>query len=267
VEAPAAIAVIEADLRHVVRLIFASGLGASWPTAVFDEETLKQLARRRYEEGKRRAPAIVPEDLTAYTHLYELRKVIEKRWELFAPALGAKREFSVLLDLVEDYRNAPAHSRELLPYERALLEGIAGRIRTQVTRHASATDPDAMHYPVIEWIRDSFGNEAQDLNLSVGDQNVRTGLRLQVGDTVRFDARGWDPQGRELTWRWGPIFASRGPSVVGTEVSFDWTATEAEVSAGTFVEIELLSSGPYHRRGSYDQRVTFDYTVEPPSLT
>ncbi len=264
-EPSAAIAVIETDLRRLVGLVLKKSLGREWLTEVLDNDTRLRLEARLLEEGKRRAPAVVPSDLLAYTHLYELRGVIEKRWEDFKPALGEKREFSVMMDKVEDFRNAPAHSRELLPYERALLDGIAGSVRTQVTRFVSQQAPDGQHYPVLEWIRDSFGNEIGDVGLPPGDAAViDSGVRLQVGEVVRFEARAWDPQGRELTWQLAPIFAKEGPTLVGNEVAFEWAPTEENVQSHTFLEIELCSSGKYHRHGSYDQRVSWGCSVDPP---
>ncbi len=265
VEPSAAIAVIETDLRHLVQAVLGAARGDSWLETAFPADVRERLEKRRREEQARRAPAKVPSSLLAYAHFYEIRNVIEKDWELFAPALGAKREFSVLAEKVEDFRNAPAHSRELLPHERALLDGIAGTIRTQVTSHLSDRAPDARHYPVVESIRDSFGNEPEAFEPSAVGTLVTTGLRLKVGDEVQFDARGWDPQGRELTWGYRSIggTASDG-SVSGTDVSFTMTISGADVGENYFVEVVLKSSGAYHRHSRFDQKITFGYSVDPP---
>lgn len=266
-EPVAAIAIIETDLRRLVRVVLSSGHGPDWLDQVLDPDTLDRLRMRQVEESKRRAPGIVPTNLLAYTHLFELRKILEKCWEEFAPALGPKKDFVVLMDKVEDCRNAPAHSRELLPHERALLEGISGTVRNQVTRYLSDQDPDGEHYPVIEWVRDSFGNELDLLgSTDTGSVSLSTGLTLQVGETVQFEARGWDPQGRELTWQWAPISARNGPTVVGNDVSFAWAPTENEVGSSTFLEVQVTSSGRYHRHQSYDQRVNWWFRVAPPSI-
>jgi hypothetical protein len=266
-EPSAAVAVIETDLRVLTRVVLQEVDGPQWMEKDLDAGTLESLEARREEERKRRAPSGVPADLLGYTHLYELRTLIEKHWTAFAVALGQKREFAVLMDKVEDYRNAPAHSRELLPHERALLEGIAGEVRSKVTAFRSQRGPDASYYPVMESIHDSFGNEADLSSRNLGSVAVHTGLRLRPGDVVRFEARGWDPQGRELTWEYGPIFAGQGGAVTGTEVAFDWVVREEDVSVGWFLEIQVTSSGRYHRHRSYDDRVTFHYAVDPPDLS
>ena len=264
-EASAAITVIETDLRHLVRVVLEKSHGSDWLAKNFDAATVEELQERLEAERKRRAPGKVPSELTAYTHLYELRKVIEKNWQEFSSALGEKKEFVVLIDKVEDFRNAPAHSRELLPHERSLLDGIAGTVRTQVTTYVSSQDSDKRHYPIIESIRDSFGNEPTSESLA-SNPMVDTGLTLQVGDVVEFDARGWDPQGRDLTWRWGvPQTHSDSPSVLGNDVHFAWSPTEDDVHQYCFLTVEMLSSGRYHRSAGIDHYVTFRYSVEPPA--
>lgn len=265
-EPSAAIAVIETDLRHLVRVVLEKAHGFDWLAKNLDAAAVDKLQERLEEERKRRAPAKVPSELTAYMHLYELRKVIEKTWQEFSSALGEKKEFVVLMDKVEDFRNAPAHSRELLPHERSLLDGIAGTVRTQVTMYVSSQDPDNRHYPIIESIRDSFGNEPTSESMKFNPL-VETGLMLQVGTVVEFDARGWDPQGRDLTWRWGvPSTTSDSPSVSGNEVHFIWSPTEDNVGAGCFLTVDMLSSGRYHRGAGVDHSVIFRYSVEPPAM-
>lgn len=265
-EPSAAIAVIETDLRHLVRAVLEKAHGPDWLAKSLDAVKVDELQARLAEERKRRAPARVSSDPLAYTHLYELRKVIEKNWQEFSPALGEKKEFVVLMDKAEDFRNPPAHSRELLPHERSLLEGIAGTVRTQVTMYVSSQDPDKRHYPIIESIRDSFGNEPTSEMLNFNPL-VDTGLTLQVGAVVEFDARGWDPQGRDLTWRWDVTSTtSDSPIVSGNDVHFTWSPTEDNVGAVCFLRVEMLSSGRYHRgAGDVDHYVTFRYSVEPPA--
>jgi hypothetical protein len=259
----ASIAIIETDLRRLVSVLLSAAHGTDWLEHAAGADRLQTLANRREEEAKRRTPASVPTDLLAYSHLFELRKIIEQRWEKFAPALGEKKEFTVLMDKVEDFRNAPAHSRELLPHEVALLEGISGTIRTKVTAFLSTQSPDAKFYPVIESVRDSFGNTAEAQRPD-HTTVITTNLILQVGQQVQFDCRAWDPQGRDLIWQYGVTFAVDGKSLTGPDVSFTWEPTAKDVGRHVYLEIEVRSSGEYHRHTDYDDRVSFCYTVHPP---
>jgi hypothetical protein len=263
-EPSAAIAIIETDLRRLVEVVLRSSEGPEWWDKVLPPEAKKQLQERHDEEAKRRNPALVPSGLMAYTHLYQLTDIIKKRWQVFSPALGTMRDFVVLMDKVEDFRNAPAHSRELLPHERALLAGIAGEIRTKVTVYLSQQSPDSKFYPVIELVRDSFGNESVPID-STDHDIVSTELQLKVGQDVQFECRGWDPQGRELTWTYTSNPLARSKEIVkGNSISFTFRPNDNDVGVGCFVDITMASSGKYHRHGKYDQQVSFHYQVEPP---
>ncbi|MFJ5782127.1 hypothetical protein [Streptomyces hydrogenans] len=247
---------IEASLRALINVV----LGQSWPEkGSIDVESLKQ---RRTEEAKRREGAAVESDLLAYTHIYELRKIITKNWETFKPALSDRKRFDVFMDRIEDFRNVPMHSRELLPFERDLLSGISGELRNMVTIYRSQQGPDMNHYPAVDSLTDSFGNEHKNDSIA----NL-TGLRLQVGHVVEFRCRGWDAQSRELTWT---LQADQGPytvldTAIGDTVTLRWTVAESDVAENSAVRIKMTSSGKYHRMGSWDFSAKFFYAVDPPN--
>jgi hypothetical protein len=225
------------------------------------------LESRRAEERKRRAPVVVPRSLLDYAHLREIRKCLDcLDWSGLASALGAKREFGVFLDQVDDLRNAVAHSRELLPHERALLEGIAGVVRTRVTMYRSTMDTDRQHYPVIESVRDSFGNLHASPNPIESMPILTIPIVLQVGDLVSFEAKGWDAQGRDLTWTLTSGFAGRKlAEAIGTEVILEWLVSDREVGVHAGIGVTLTSSGKFHRHTHHDQLVLFSYSVDPPA--
>ena len=62
------------------------------------------------------------------------------------------------MNRLEGFRNAPMHSRTLVPFEGALAEGMTGEIRNKVTSYRSELDLADRHFPRIEYVRDSFGN-------------------------------------------------------------------------------------------------------------
>ena len=265
-EASASIAVIESDLRALCQKVLAAADGTDWLDASEYGALVEKLQERKTEESTRRKPAVVPTSLLSYAHLYELTAIVTKRWQAFSAALGSKREFEVLSGIVEDFRNAPAHSRELLPYERDLLAGIAGLIRTKVITYMSTTGPDRAYYPVIESLHDSFGHECDRLEDTMSGI-ARTSLELAVGTVVSVVARGWDPHGRPLTWRFfrhEPTDAGR-QTAAGDQVTFEYTVTEEDVGVHFSLSVALTSSGKFHRHLNYDHKAGFMYSVRPPS--
>jgi hypothetical protein len=217
------------------------------------------LEQRRTEEAARRKGAATENNLLTHAHIYELRKIIEKNWESFKPALIEKKRFDIYMDRVEDFRNAPMHSRELLPFERDLLSGIVGEIRNLVTIYRSEQAPDRRYYPVVESIVDSFGNEAE-----IDRFATTTNIRLRVGEGIEFACRGWDAQGRILSWRLLDQRMNLIDRAKGNSVTLKWAASASPVQEDCIIRIEMASSGKYHRLGNWDFHHILTYSVDPP---
>ncbi len=257
VEPAEAINVVESVLRVAVRDV----LGDSW--AQGSKLDLTKLGKLRDEEAMRRNGAVVQQELLAYTHLYQLHPLVTKNWEKFKPVFKDQARFKIYMKRLEDFRNAPMHSRSLLPFERDLLSGIAGELRNSLTLWRSAQAPDMSWYPTVESITDSLGN-----SLIVDAGIVRVAALLQVGDVVTFRCVGWDPQDRELTWTLhaqGHI----GPEInreIGSEVTLAWTVGEEHVAETSIIAIKMRSDGKYHRdKTGSDSIVHAFYSVDPPA--
>jgi hypothetical protein len=258
VEPTEAINVVESVLRQAIREV----LGSAWSDGT--GVGLAALERRRAGEAKRRTGAVVDEDLLAYTYLRDLQEIVCQRWPSFEPIFKDQSRFSVYMGRLEDFRNAPMHSRSLLPFERDLLAGIAGEFRNVLTLWRSEQAPDMTWYPSIESITDSLGNSifpSKQLHVIVPS-------RLQVGDVLNFRCVGWDPQDRELTWTLRAM-AGHGPTLdeqVGAETTLSWTVQEEHVAESSIVAIQMKSSGRYHRAlTGLDASVSVFYAVDPPA--
>jgi hypothetical protein len=164
---------------------------------------------------------------------------------------------------LQDFRNAPMHSRPLLPFERDLLAGIAGEIRNSFTLWRSEHAPDMTFYPSIDSVVDSFGNL---IPANAPNKNVLLSTRLQVGDVVSFRCTGTDPQGRDLTWMLAP-FSALGKEIdrqIGPDVTLTWSVSEDDIGEPSILALTLISAGKYHRQSWGDVRINLFYAVEPP---
>jgi hypothetical protein len=251
-----AINVVEDVLRQAVRLV----LGDRWK----EEVDVSKLQERRTEEAKSRNGAVVESDLLAYTHLYEIEKLVTKHWDSFKPIFDDKKRFIVYMDRLKDFRNAPMHSRALLPFERDLLAGIAGELRNSLTLWRSAQAPDMTFYPTIETLTDSFGN---DLASAVPNPTLTPNTRLEVGQEVEFRCVGRDPQDRELIWslNHGAIHGPLLDSATGSEATLTWKVAKAHVGEPSIVVLSMRSDGEYHRLFQQtDAMHSIFYFVDPP---
>ncbi|HEY0641427.1 MAG TPA: hypothetical protein VGD67_27680 [Pseudonocardiaceae bacterium] len=268
-EPSAALATCERALRQLITATAtaSAGAGANWITSVAKPDTIQRWSDRRREEAAsrgKRGVAEVDSNLLAYASFFELVAILERSWEAYAPALGRKKETGALLARFDDLRNAVAHNRELLPFERELLSGIAGEIRNRVTIHLSSQDPSGDFYPRIEAVSDSLGNTIDTFELDSPTSGLcATAVRLSPGDTVVFRCDGVDPQGRDLTWslRVGSDYVD---SVGGDRAELRWNVTRKHVGHRVAARIYLRSDSEFHRWAGHDQGVSLSYTVLPP---
>ncbi len=243
---------IEASLRVIIYEILADG----WSEGTTID--LERLEEKRKSEAASRKGSIVDQSLLVYTEFYQLKEIVLKKWEKFKPIFGDKKRFESYYDRAEHLRNGVMHSRELLPFERDLLSGISGEIRNLVAIYRSSMGPDSKYYPTVETITDSFGN---DWHLE-GTKTIST--RAQVGTTVEFVCRAWDPAARLLTWKL-LINGQEISEATGNNVTLAWPVIESHVGENTFIYIKMYSNGKYHRFLQWDGNFVARYAVDPPN--
>lgn len=255
-----AIGLVETDLRNLVLEV----LGPEWlAKSKCDPAVLKE---RVEAEVKRRPGGVVDRNLIGYTEFYELGEIIECNWTDFAPVWRSKQYFKAVFSRLSDFRNPDAHNRSLLPFEVALVEGWAGEIRNTVTLYRSGKSVDMEYYPLAESVTDSFGTVAGIKPSGVHNTGEVVPIRLGVGDTVQFACRGWDPQGRDITWTLIRIGRGEIDRQVGTAVTLTWAVEEADVGESCAVLIYMTGSGKYHRLNAegHDLTHVMQYSVNPP---
>ncbi len=256
-----AIQLIERDLRTLVRLVL--GPEDAWLAASNRIERAK-LDEKREDERRKRPAAALNEDLLEYTEFTQLQNLIlDEAWPKFQPALGTRNHISTYLSKASGFRNPTMHSRALLPFEEHLVLGISGELRNRVALYRREIEGESMFWPVIEEVTDSFGNSAVGPSGDAGSATVR----LEVGDTVTFDCRAYDPENRELTWRLHQN--ARGvdlDTAIGESVRLTWIVTAEDIAESVPIVPIIKSTGPYHRVSAHwgDDHVMFHYSVNPP---
>ena len=217
------------------------------------------MRERLAEERGRRSGVVVDERLLYYSDLTDLKTIIDKRWTDFKPCLIDKRATDVYLDRLVDLRTAQMHGLDLLPFERALADGISGEFRNRVTLYRSGTGPTREHFPRIEYIRDSFGNIAYGHGARPND--AETGLTIHPGDVLTFECRAWDPGA--VAYSWQVVKSQILGAVDFAGDSFVWTVAINDIAESQRVSFLLKSGRPYHRHSTYDDAATLVYRVLP----
>ena len=84
-----------------------------------------------------------------------------KHWDKTGPLLQDKKRTEVYLKLMLSVRNTIAHARPVALFERQLLAGIAGHIQNLISLYRSGSETADAYYASINYVRDSFGDEAR----------------------------------------------------------------------------------------------------------
>ena len=220
-------------------------------------ERIARWEERQSEERKRRDGTVIPGRLIYYADLTDVPTILKKNWSHFTECLGDWKTMEVYLERLSAYRIAIMHGRSLLPFESHLVEGITGELRNRVTVWMSNREHEPELFARIEHVTDSFGNRAS------GDSRaVDTGLTLHPGDRVVFRMVAWDPLGAAVTWSALKSMAGR----IGEPTTVDelvWNVERSDIRDPCEIVIYCTGSTDYHRRGSFDDAVSFLYRVLP----
>jgi len=277
-------AIVEAtDALHsietVLRILIMEVLGNdSWLTAPGAPDRSRLEEKQREEAKRRDGVALLSPRLIDYAETYHLTNLIAKSWDRFQPALLDKGRTMAYFGVVEDVRNSIAHNRELVPFERELISGIAGQIRNQVSIYRSAQSAEARYYPLIEEVRDNFGNLGRGHRSKARhDDGRKHFMRLDVGDIIYFEGSAFDARGKGFRWLlrpctrgWHRAGNRRAIDVAeGDHATFHYRVTEADVGEDFMLQVLIAAKSKYHRypdpgAESYDDSAEFPYAVSPP---
>jgi hypothetical protein len=261
VEPTDALRSIETALRLVIRDV----LGDEGWLAAAGSPDRAPLEQKRTEENKRRDGAAVSSNLLDYTETYQLTNLVLKNWESFKPVFSDKARTESFFGVVADVRNSVAHSRDLVPFERDLISGVAGQLRNQVSLFRSSVNQSSKYYPLIESVKDQFGLEG----FRGGNPYDRPlPIRLEVDDVITFTGSAFNARGKPVKWKVAhPARYPRDTADVaeGDSVSFQYTVTEADVEEYFRLSVQITTDSRYHRisggDGVYDDQREFIYSV------
>lgn len=255
-----AINALEVVLRDLITETLAEALGAEWIDQCGTPERIQKWRNAQAEDAKRR-DGVVPEDrLIYYSDFPDLRGIIDKYWPHFKACFGDKKAFDVYMERLEEFRNPEMHSRELVPFEQSLVDGMTGELRNKVTLYRGSKDVNLdRHFARVEHIRDSFGHSVstdEPLGMTLTD------LVLRPGDEVLFDCVAWDPESRPGKWK-AIIVNTIVAEATGLSARLRWVVRDEDIGLSCSIRIEFTADRSQHRFGQYDGLLYFSYNVLP----
>lgn len=255
---------VENSLRDLFHYILSKNIGKNWVASCgISPQRIEQWESRKAEDEKRFGHT--EPRLIYYSDFYDLKNILKKNWDKGLSDVFIKlKYYEVHLDILNEIRNPDAHRRELLPYQKYLVIGITGKIRTDITRYFSEMDTGESYYPRIESVQDSLGN-----TWSIGQNKTLNTLKvLRPREQVQFKVTGTDPKGEILNFGLHPMSVPH--HVEWNETGdFELTIKEEHVKDKLWVSLLIKSNREYHPVheigvGKVDAIVKFGYEVLPP---
>jgi hypothetical protein len=262
---------VENVLRDTFQDVLSKSIGPDWVSKCgVSEDRLTKWKERAHEDEKKKKfsdPRII-----YYADFYDLRTIAKKCWgngllEIFEDT----KELDVFLCILEGLRNPEAHRREFLPFEIHLAEGIAGKLRSKVTRYYSRMQTHESYYPRFEYAQDSIGNA-----YSIGQgKSIASQGSLRPGDQLQFKLVANDPLGEEVEYLVYPNAGSAVAKLMAKDQNWSSTGDFSfeivdEHVGKQFIFIAIVKSNrSYHADkhpvlGGIDDQISFVYEILPP---
>jgi len=252
---------VENSVRNLISYQLNKQFGIDWILKCgVSEERLQIWRDRQIEEIKR--IGTTDDRLIYFSDFYDLATILKKHWgTCFSSVFGKQNRFEALWEILEMFRNPDAHRRELLPYQKNLLLGISGKIRTEITSYFSKMETGEAYFPRLEAVYDNLGNSWTYGTDEIELKCIVTDKILRPGDILQFTATAFDPLGEPLLYYFITRYLKDEDWTVDSYKTIE--VTKDHIGSKFSVEVGLKSNRSYHASYFNDDAVRFMYTVLP----
>lgn len=249
------LAAVENSLRLIIERVGQDAYGGDYLLRMnVGPKSIRDWEKNRTREAERRGAGIREERLLYFSNFSDLEKIILENWPLFEPVFQRREQTKVFLAKLRELRNPDAHRRELSEAEKSLIVGMAGELRTEITRYLAEKDTPDEYFPRMESLRDSLGNSFNPPKRPV----------VRVGATIEFVAEAWDPFGATLEYQWSvqPHHAETIQDWSSIN-RFTWHVQPNQVANPAWVNVNMRGPREPHAEGHRDEGWSIAYTVLP----
>lgn len=249
---------LENSLRDFIEYTLSRRYGTEWVSAVkVSADRVARWKDRQETEQKRLATDALEGRILYYADFYDLRSIISKHWDDgFAEAFGEKKTVEVLLNEMEKLRDPNAHRRELHEYQKHLVLGVSGELRTRIMKSRGKRESPDDYFPVVEAVTDSLGNKASNTAYA---QAIYAATPVRVGDQVEIQVFSTDPLGGELDFSIARIGSKDWNPSNARVISF----VESDIGRTCDINVMVRSQRTYHAYHDFDDYVMYRYVVLP----
>lgn len=247
---------IENSLRDFIELQLSKKFGADWLEKCINKERLPSWVSKRNTEDLSFKSGSIEKRLIYYSEFYDLKNIILDYYQhIFNDVFGKQKEFEVLMSILEKFRNPDAHRRDFLRYQKHLILGICGDLKSKMVKYRSFHETGKEYFPRIESVRDNYGTSWNAVN---GYSREHEKTVLHPGDEIEYIISASDPEDLVLEYR---VFNFTDWQ---TSKSLKIQLKEKDIAVARQIIIHMRSPREYHASGfEWDELVMFHYDVVP----
>jgi len=249
---------LENSLRDFIEFTLRRRFGDNWVNSLkVSADRVAGWRERQTTEQKRLTTDALESRLLYYADFYDLKTIISKHWDDgFAAAFGDKKTIEVMLTEMEKLRDPHAHRRELHGYQKHLIIGVSGELRTRIMKSRGKRVSPADYFPLIEAVADSLGNRASNTAYA---QTICASTPVRVGDQVEIQAFSTDPLGGGVEFSIARINHKEWSRSNARIICF----VESDIGRACDINVMVRSERAYHAYSDFDDYVMLRYTVLP----
>ncbi|TAE24576.1 MAG: hypothetical protein EAZ91_20155 [Cytophagales bacterium] len=250
--------VLENSIRDIISFVLLKVYGPQWVDKLkVSEGRLEHWKENYSKEHDRLKGSPLESRLIYYSEFYDLCSIIDKHWDNgFSEVFQDKKPVLVFLKVAEKFRNPDAHSRELFEYQKHLIKGISGELRTQIMKYRGKRENPDDYFPVIEAVIDSLGNSISN---PVYAQMIQSSQVCKVGDMVEIIAHSIDPLGGDLDYSIDRIGRKSWAKNNKSTIVFE----KSDIGKCCDIQIMIKTKRDHHAYSSFDDYVQIRYVVLP----
>lgn len=262
---------LENDLRDFISEMLQQTYGIGWIDLPCFKKFKEKWQRFKTTKNERRVGEFKEYRLIYYSNIGDLKELILSNWDIFKPCFKKKQFIATRLDELTPIRDADAHRRPLSETEKGRVKQYYDDIEEVIREYKRKTAKiQDLAFPTIITVQDSLGNIQTNSwaknNTGEWPGPSRPRPIIQVGNHIEFIAKGLDPEGKPLDYRFsvqpmGGCFETLRDW--STQNSWIWLVQKKYVGPWIVVKVDIRSNKDIHWMGEVDDYTYLQYTVLP----
>lgn len=258
IDADTELKILENSIRDIISFVLNKKFGTNWIDQLkISDERVKKWKEKQLIEEARLKGNILENRLIYYSDFYDLKSIIDKHWnDGLIEVFHDKKTVTLFLEEAEKLRDPNAHRRELFDYQKHLIKGVSGELRTRIMKYRGKKENPEDFFPMIESVTDNLGNR---ISSTGNPQLISSNQAVKSGDIIEIIAHSTDPLGDSIEFSIERNGKHNWTKENRAKIIFD----NDDIGLTCDIYIYVRSLRDFHAYHDHDDRIIIRYIVLP----